>query len=218
MKRIKRKQLKEDEFITTFNKFIRFLKKRTKELVALGVLIIFAFLIFVGIKIVSIQKSKKEGQLLTQILDLHSDLKENPDNLAKLEEVAGEGKFSRLAYILLATHWMENGDLDKAQATLEDMPKEKKDIFYYQSQELLASIHTKRKNYDQAIDIYKKIEEENPKEYSMDVILFHQAEAFEKKGEAAEALVLYKKVQDEFPQTFYGYEASQKVRKLEGEK
>jgi len=37
MKRKKRKQLKEDELITTVGKIIRFVKKRARELVALGV-------------------------------------------------------------------------------------------------------------------------------------------------------------------------------------
>lgn len=218
MKKIKRKQLKGDEFVSTVNKVIRFLKKRRKEIMALGILVILSVLIFAGVKLITVQNRKKEDRLLTQILDLHSGLKDSPDNVAKLEELAGGGKFSRLVYVLLATHWMENGDQDKAQAFLEKMPKSQKDIFYYQAQELLASIHFNRNEYDKALDIYKKIEEENPKTYCLDAVLFHQAEALEKKGEVEEALVLYKKVQDEFPQTFYGYDASQKVRELESEK
>ncbi len=215
MKRIKRKQLKEDEFVTTVNKIIRFIKERTKELVALAVLILVVFLIFVGMKFVRRENKKKESLLLTQILNLHSKLNDNQENVAKLEELAGGGKFSRLGYILLATYWMENGDYDKAQTYLEKIPEGRKDIFYYQAQDLLAQVHFKRKDYDKAIEIYKKIEEEDPKDHSLDVILFHRAEVHEEKGEVEEALALYKKVQEEFSQTFYGFDASQKIRKLE---
>jgi len=215
MKRIKRKQLKEDEFVTTVNKIVRFVKERTKELVALAVLILVVFLIFVGIKFVRGENKKKESLLLTQILNLHSKLNDNQENVAKLEELAGGGKFSRLGYILLATYWMENGDYDKAQTYLEKIPEGRKDIFYYQAQDLLAQVHFKRKDYDKAIEIYKKIEEEDPKDHSLDVILFHRAEVHEEKGEVEEALALYKKVQEEFSQTFYGFDASQKIRKLE---
>ena len=215
MKRIKRKQLKEDEFVTTVNKIVRFIKERTKELVALAVLILVVFLIFVGIKFVRGENKKKESLLLTQILNLHSRLNDNQENVAKLEELAGGGKFSRLGYILLATYWMENGDYDKAQTCLEKIPEGRKDIFYYQAQDLLAQVHFKRKDYDKAIEIYKKIEEEDPKDHSLDVILFHRAEVHEEKGEVEEALALYKKVQEEFSQTFYGFDASQKIRKLE---
>jgi len=218
VKRIKRKQLKEDEFVSTVNKIFRYVKERTKELVALVVLIAALLLIFTGLKFVTGENRKKESRLLTQILNLRADLNNNPENVAQLEELAGDGKFSRLAYLLLATYYVENGDYDKAQGYLEKMPESRKDTLYYQAQDLLAQIHFKRKNYDKAIEIYKKIEDENPKDQSLDVILFHRAEVHEEKGEFEEALALYKKVQEEFSQTFYGFDAAQKIRKLETKK
>jgi len=218
VKRIKRKQLKEDEFVSTINKIFRFVKERTKELAVLVVLIAALLLIFAGLKFVTGENRKKESRLLTQILNLHADLNDNPENVAQLEELAGDGKFSRLAYLLLATYYMENGESDKAQGYLEKMPEGRKDTLYYQAQDLLAQIHFKLKNYDKAIEIYKKIEDEDPKDHSMDVILFHRAEVHEEKGEFEEALALYKKVQEEFSQTFYGFDAAQKVRKLETKK
>jgi tetratricopeptide (TPR) repeat protein len=218
MKRIKRKQLKEDEFVSTVNKIFRFVKERTKELAALVVLLAALLLIIAGLKFVTGENRKKESRLLTQILNLHSELNNNPENVAQLEELAGDGKFSRLAYLLLATYCVENGDYDKAQSYLEKMPENRKDTFYYQAQDLLAQIYFKRKNYDEAIEIYKKIEDDDPKDHSLDVILFHRAEVHEEKGEFEEALALYKKVQEGFSQTFYGFEAAQKIRKLEAKK
>jgi predicted negative regulator of RcsB-dependent stress response len=218
VKRIKRRHLKEDEFVSTINKILRFFKERTKEFMALVVLIAALLLIIAGLKFVTGENRKKESRLLTQILNLHADLNNNPENVAQLEELAGDGKFSRLAYLLLATYYMENGESDKAQGYLEKMPEGRKDTLYYQAQDLLAQIHFKRKNYDKAIEIYKKIEDEDPKDHSMDVILFHRAEVHEEKGEVVKALALYKKVQEEFSQTFYGFDAAQKVRKLETKK
>jgi predicted negative regulator of RcsB-dependent stress response len=218
VKRIKRRHLKEDEFVSTINKILRFFKERTKELMALVVLIAALLLIIAGLKFVTGENRKKESRLLTQILNLHADLNNNPENVAQLEELAGDGKFSRLAYLLLATYYMENGESDKAQGYLEKMPEGRKDTLYYQAKDLLAQIHFKRKNYDKAIEIYKKIEDEDPKDHSMDVILFHRAEVHEEKGEVVKALALYKKVQEEFSQTFYGFDAAQKVRKLETKK
>lgn len=218
MKRIKRKQLKEDEFITTFNKIVRFVKKRTKELTALAVLILVLAVAFVGVRLIKMQSQQKEQQLLTQILKLQSELDSHPENEAKLEELAGGGKFGRLAYVALATCWVDRGDDAKAQAYLEKMPGGRKDIFYYQSQDLLAQIYLRQKNYDKALEIYKKVEEDNPKNFSLDVILFHQAEVYEKKGEHGQALALYQRIQNEFPQTYYGYDATQKVRQLETQK
>lgn len=218
MKRKERKHLKEDELVSTVNKIILFVKARTKGLVALVVLITALLLIFAGLKFVTGENRKKESRLLTQILNLRAELNNTPENVAQLEELAGDGRFSRLAYLLLATYYVENGDQDKAQSYLEKIPERRKDVLYYQAKDLLAQIHFKRKNYDKAIAIYKKIEDEDPKDHSLDVILFHRAEVHEEKGEFEEALVLYKKIQEEFPQTFYSYDAAQKIRKLETKK
>jgi len=218
MKRKFRKKLKEDELVTTVNKIFHFIREQTKKVMVVAFGILFIVIIFVGVKFIKAKNKKSESRLLTHIIDLQSDLNNKPENLARLEELAGDGKFSRLAYVFLATYWMENGDSDKARSFVEKIPETPKDFFYYQATDLLAQIHFKRKEYDKSLEIYKKIEEENPKDYSMDVILFHRAEINEEQGDAEQALALYKRVQDEFPQTFYGYEASIKVGKLETKK
>jgi tetratricopeptide (TPR) repeat protein len=218
MKRKVRKKLKEDELVTTVNKVFHFIQERAKKLMAVALGILFIVIIFAGMKFIQAKNKKNESRLLTQIINLHSDLNNKPENLARLEELAGDGKFSRLAYILLATYWMENGDSDKARSFVEKIPETPKDFLYYQAKDLLAQIHFKSKNYDKSLEIYKKMEEESPKDYSLDAILFHRAEVYEEKGEIEQALALYRRVQDEFLQTFYGYEASQKVGKLETKK
>jgi predicted negative regulator of RcsB-dependent stress response len=215
MKRKKRRQLKEDELISTVNKIAIFLKKHTRELFALGILILIVFVIIIGARFVRLQNTKKENRLLTQILQVSSELDENPENVAKLEELAGTGKFTRLGYILLAGYWIEQGDYDKATASLEKIQKSKKDFIYFRAQDLMATIQFKRNNYDEAIEIYKKIEKEKPKHFSLEVILFKRAEVHEEKGEKEKALTLYKRIKDEFPQTYYSMDASQRIEKLE---
>jgi hypothetical protein len=41
-------------------------------------------------------------------------------------------------------------------------------------------------------------------------------EALQLKGDSKEALAVFKKLQEEYSQTYFGYEASLKVAKLEG--
>jgi predicted negative regulator of RcsB-dependent stress response len=218
MKRKKRRQLKEDEFVSIVNRIFHYVRDHTKELVTLCVLAFVLVLVFFGVKYISRQSQKKESQRLTQILGLQGDLNNKPENLAKLEEIAGRGKFTRLGYIYLSTYWIENGDLEKAQIYLEKIPKKPRDVVFYQAQDLLGQIHLKRKDYDKAIEIYRAIEEDDPESYSLDVVLFHRAEVHEEKGEIDEALALYRKIQQEFSQTYYGFDASQKVSKLESKK
>ena len=218
MKKVVKKQLKEDEFVSTLTKIFEFLKKRTKEIVILAVVVVFLFLLSLGLRFIQAQGLKKESQLLSHMLELRSGLATKPENLAKLEQLAGPGKYSRLAFVFTATHWVEKGDLEKAKASLGKIPAEPRDFVYYQAEDLLAQVNFLQKNYDQAIAIYKKIEEEKPKDYALDVVLFHRAEALEGKGEKQEALKVYKKVQQDFPQSYYGLDASEKARKLESAK
>jgi tetratricopeptide (TPR) repeat protein len=218
MKRVIRKQLKGDEFVTTISRLVHFVNTRSKELVAVGVVLFIIVAVYAGTKFAKGLSRKNEEQLLTQVIDLRSRLDSNPENEAKLEELAGGGKYSRLARLFLASYWVEKGEDSKAQSYLEKIPDSRKDIFYYQAQDLLAQIYFRQKNYDKAIEIYKKIEGENPKSYSLDVVLFRQAEALQEKGNIEEALALYRKVRDEFPQTYYGFDATQKVRELETKK
>jgi predicted negative regulator of RcsB-dependent stress response len=218
MKKVVKKQLKEDEFVSTLTKILRFLKRRTKEIVILAVAVVFFFLLFLGLRFIQAQSLKKESLLLSQMLELRSGLAAKPENLVKLEQMAGQGKYSRLAFVFTATYWVEKGNLEKAKGCLGKIPAEPRDFVYYQAADLLAQVNFLQKNYDEAIAIYKKIEEEKPKDYALDVVLFHKAEALEGKGEKLEALTVYKKVQQDFPQSYYGLDASERARKLESAK
>lgn len=218
MKRFKRKRLKEDEFVSTVNKIVRFAKERKREIMAFFVVFVICGSIILVAKLVASQSKERENIVLAQILELSSDLSEHPENLAKLEELAGGSQFSKLAYLFLAKHWYEQGDFNKAQSYLQLVPTKKKDIFYYQAQDLLAQTYFHQKNYDKAIEIYTKLEDENPDVYSLDMLLFHRAEVHEEKGEIDKALEIYRRIQDEFAQTYYGLDATQKVGKLETRK
>jgi len=218
MKRKIKKQLKEDELVSGLTKFWQFVKKWEKEVIIVAVAAAAMLLLFFGFQFLKGQQAKKESRMVGEILSLRADLAGKPQNLAKLEQMAGRGKFSRIAYISLATYWMEQGQPDKAQAALAGIREDTKDFFYYQAQDLKAEIAIVKGEYDAAIAVLKKVEEDKPKDYLLDAVFYRHAEALEKKGNLLEALKLYKKVQDEYPQSYYGYDASLKVKRLESTK
>ena len=218
MKRVERKHLKEDEIVTGLNRFVHFVKSKEKELLMAGGALVVLALLFGAFQLIKVHSLKKESRMASEIMSLRTDLEKKPENLAKLEKLAGNGKFSRLAYVEMATYWLEKGDLDKAEAGLRKIKSGPKDILYYQAQDLLAQVFIKRKNFDQAMEVYKKIEAEKPKSYPLDAALFHKAQALELKGDIKAALETYKKLQQDFAQTYFGYEASIKSSKLENVK
>jgi predicted negative regulator of RcsB-dependent stress response len=218
MKRVMKKRLKEDEFVSTLTKIFDFAKKRSRELVLGAVAIAIIVLVILVLNVIKAQSVKRDSRVLADVLEISSQLKDNPDKVAELEALAGNGKFSRIAYLKLASYWIEQGDSGKAKSYLENISDNRKDITYYQAQDMLAQVYIRDKEFDKAIAIYKTIEEEDQKDYAPDAILFHMAEAHEGNGDLDVALELYKRVQDEYSQTFFGMDASQKVRELEEKK
>jgi predicted negative regulator of RcsB-dependent stress response len=215
MKKVVKKQLKEDEFVSTMTKIVRFFEEHVKEIL-LGVAgVALIVLLFLGVRLIQIQHVRKESRVLSQMLELRSTAASKPENLAALEKMTGNGKYARLGFVLTATYWVERGDLAKAAESLGKIKASPKDFIYYQSQDLLAQIDAMKKDYDQAIAIYAKIEEAKPKDYCLDAVLFHKAEVLEAKGSKPEALALFKKIQENFPQSYYGYDAAERVRKIE---
>ncbi len=218
MKRATRKHLKEDKFQKTVESIVDYTKEHTKKIAIAGAGIALLILIFLVVQLIKAQQIKRENLALDQILSLSSEIRKNPEKIAELEELAGKGEFSRLGYLELAKYWFEKEDYTKVTPYLEEIAKGKKDLLYYQAKDLEGQVFISQKNYEDAIALYGKLEEENPEEYVLDAVLFHKAQAHEKKGETEEALLLYKRLQEEFSQTYYGYDASAKVLNLEQKK
>jgi len=217
MKRKERHHLKEDQFQKIVTQVVDYIRDHTKEISLVGAGLAIIILAFVVIQVINAQNLKKQNVVLDQIRKLSSEVTDKPENLQELENLAGNGKFSRIAYLELAKYWFERSDYAKTQTYLEKIGG-KRDLFYYQAQDLLAQAFINQNEFDKAIEIYKTIEKENPKNYVLDAVLFHRAEAHEKKGETEEALTLFKRVKEEFPQTYYGYDATAKVTELEQKK
>jgi predicted negative regulator of RcsB-dependent stress response len=218
MKKVMKKRLKEDELVSTLTKLLDFAKKRVKVLIIAASVVVVILLVFFISNIIKAQTIKKDSRILADILEISTQLKDDPGKVSELEALAGNGKFTRVAYLKLASYWVENGDVEKAKSYLEKIPENRKDITYYQARDMLAQIYIDSKEFDKAIEIYKKIEEDEQKDYALDVVLFHMAEAHEGKGELDVALELYRRVQTDFSQTYYGFDASQKVTELEAKK
>ncbi|MGD9346672.1 MAG: tetratricopeptide repeat protein [Candidatus Aminicenantes bacterium] len=218
MKRKTRHQLKEDKFQKTITNIVDFSKEHTREISIVGAGVAVLVLAYIVFLFLNAQQIKRENQVLDQIFALSSEIREDSTKIPELEELAGMGKFSRIGYLELAKYWFEKEDFAKATPYLDEIFKGKKDLVFYQAKDLLGQIHIRQENYDEAIALYGELEEKNPKEYILDGILFHKAQAHEKKGEPEEALALYKRLQEEFSQTYYGYDASAKVLDLEEKK
>jgi pentatricopeptide repeat protein len=215
MKRTERHHLKEDGMVRGMSLVAEFFKTYQKEaLMAAGALVV-AALVFAGLTLVRSHTRSVHSRVVGEIAELSSGLDAKPEeNLAALEKLAGQSRYARLANLELAKHWFGKGDMTQAESFLARIPAGRKDLLHYQIEDFRAQVFVRKKEFDKAIEIYRKMRDEKPKVYPLDAVLFHLAEALELKGETPEALELYKKLQEEYAQTYYGYEASLKASRL----
>jgi predicted negative regulator of RcsB-dependent stress response len=218
MKREIKKQLKGDEFVSIFTRIVdHFDAWRQEALIGLVIAVGLALLIG-GLFFLKGSQTRSSSASLGQILELRSGLEKTPGNAARLEALSKKGKFAKVAATQLASYWMEQGDLNKAASALAGLKESPKDFFYYQAKDLAAQIAILKGDIDGGLKILQAIEDAKPKEFALDAVLFHKAEALEKKGDRAAALALFKKIQTDYAQSYFGYDAGLRAGKLEAGK
>jgi tetratricopeptide (TPR) repeat protein len=218
MKRAERHHLKEDEMVHGVHWLVGFYQRYQREIAIVAGALVVAAIVFSGLLFVRAQSRNARSRAIGEVMDVAAELDQKPEKLADLEKLAGAGRTARLANLELGKYWAERSEWDKAETALGRLPADPKDLLYYQGEDLKAQVALGRKDYDKAIAIYVKIGEEKPKVYPLDAAQFRLAECYELKGETATALELFKKLQADSPQSYFGYEASLKVSKLETRK
>jgi predicted negative regulator of RcsB-dependent stress response len=215
MKRKERRQLKENELATGLSRFVKWIKKHEKKFRAAAVGLVALLVVLVAVRLLLNYQKGQEARYLSEVLALKADLKQKPENLAKLEELSQKKRYERMASLALACYYLEKNDLDRAEQILARVKDTGRDLVHYQILDLYGQIQIKRGNYDQAIEIYRQVEKEKPDDYPLDVVLFRLAEACEKKGDREQALNVYRDLQANYQNTYYGYQASLKLVSLE---
>jgi predicted negative regulator of RcsB-dependent stress response len=161
---------------TVFSKVVQIVQDRRKEITIFAGALAGLTLILAALFMVKAHQTRVQSRIAGEILSLAAGLEETPDNLAKLEALARSGKFARLGYLELAKHWMKNGDFATAVATLDKVPKSPRDLIFYQAEDLKAQAAVHQKDFDKAIAVYRRIEEDKPSVYPLDAALFHLGE------------------------------------------
>jgi tetratricopeptide (TPR) repeat protein len=215
MKRTERHHLKEDEMAHGVHWAVELLRKYRREIAIVAAALVFAAFVFAALLAVRSHTRSLRSRAIGEVGALAAELSQDPGKLAELEKLALKGRTARLAALELARYWAAKSDWAKAETYFDRLSGGSKDLFHYQAEDLKAQVALGRKDYDKAIAIYKKVADEKPESYPLDAVLFRLAECHELKGETAEALELYKKLQADHPQSYYGYEASLKAGKLE---
>jgi len=215
MKRTERKQLKEDELATGLSRFFLWVKKHGKQLEIGGIAVVVVAAIIIGLRLYSGYRKSQEVNYLNQVLTLRAELDQKPENLAELEKLAGSSRYGRIASLSLAAYYVEKNNFSQAEKILERVKDKGSDLIHYQILDLYGQVLSRQNKLDEAIAVYRQVEKEKPESYPLDLILFHLAEVYEKKGDRQQALTVYQELQAGYQNTYYGYQAAMKVMKLQ---
>jgi len=218
MKKKVKRQLKTDEFANLMSRIFDFFKSNQREFTIAGAAVLVIALVFLSVRYVQAVNSRKQSEILGQILQLESEIKDNPDSLVELEQMAGKGKFGRLAAIKAAALNFERGRTGKALELLQSVPSAPQDMVYYQARDLLGQVYFSQQQYDEALAVFSEIERENPRVYPMDIILYRKARVLAARNDVDLAIEAFTKLQTDFPNSYYGYEATREAQKLEEKK
>lgn len=214
MKRAERHHLKEEGIAVGMGKVVLFVRTYQREILIVAGALAFVAVVLGALAMVRAHGRSVLSRAVGEVGDLAAAAIDDPAKLADLEKLAAKGPAARLADLELARYWAGKGDWTKAAEYAGRIGGGRKDLVHYQTEDLKAQIALGRKDFDAAIAIYKKAVDEKPEAYPVDALLFRLAESHELKGETAAALDIYKKLQEEHSQSYYGYEASVKAGRL----
>ncbi len=214
MKRAERHHLKEEGIAVGMGKVVQFMKAYQREALIVAGALAFVAVILGALALVRAHGRSVMSRAIGEVGALATAAVDQPEKLADLEKLAGQGRTARMANLELARYWAERGDWAKAASFAERIADGRKDLLHYQTEDLKAQIALGRKDFEAAIAIYRKAVDENPEAYPIDALLFGLAESHELKGDTAAALEIYQKLQTEHSQSYFGYEASLKTGRL----
>jgi ATP/maltotriose-dependent transcriptional regulator MalT len=195
-------------------KVVQIIKTYRREVLIVAGALVFVAVVLGALAMVRARGRNVMSRAIGEVGDLAAAAVDDPAKLADLEKLAVKGPAARLAKLELARYWAGKGDWTKAAEFAGRIGGGRKDLVHYQAEDLKAQIALGRKDFDAAIAIYRKAVDEKPEVYPVDALLFRLAESHELKGETAAALDIYKKLQEEHAQSYYGYEASLKAGRL----
>jgi len=215
MKRTERKQLKENGLASGLRRFVLWIRQHGKELKVAGLTLVIVAALIVGLTFYGKYKKSQEANYLSQVLALRAELGQKPENLTQLEKMADSSRYGRIASLSLAAYYFEKNEFSQAEKILERVKNKGKDLIHYQILDLYGQVLAKQNKFDEAIAVYRQIEKDKPKAYPLDIILYHLADVYEKKGDLEQALNVYRQLQAGSQNTYYGYQAALKVMKLQ---
>ena len=229
--RITRKQMKKDEFVSTVTKMSMFVEEHWKYFTfGASVVAVIALITYLTFFYMSYRNEKASVLLNTAIEYFHAPVNPGPDAkipvsvrtfatddercreaLKNFEVVLnryGSTKSGHLALYYSGLCLMNLGNYDEASRRLEEFMRSGSDPFITDiARTALAQCYFQKKDFSSAEKIWKEISERSSTLFPKDEALLNLAKSYESQGKIPEAMQIYKRIAQEYPDSPSSQEA-----------
>lgn len=218
MKKKEREHLKEDPFQQFIQKVLAFLRQYQK-LIYIGVgVVVAAGIIIAALVVIQFLSVGSENRLYAEALKIKNDETLSVEQkIEDLSQLHNKGGISAAVKLFLASLYFEKGDLEKSKEALKDFSNSKYKLINDQKMLLEANILIASNKTKEALELLNKLVSSPQAEVAKDFILLKMARIQVKMDQKEAAINNLKKITDEYPQTFYSYEARRLLSELEGD-
>lgn len=208
MKRELKKKIKEDELAKSLKWFTKFFRENEREILIGFSIVAIAVIFFFGYKTYSQIIIKKENVILGRFIGERENI--SPEKLPS--------RWQAFGHLKLASDLYSRGKMKEALDELSRIKTRKKDIYYYQSLLLKGDIYRSTGEFEKAIDEYRKITLDKPKDFPWELAILRMAICYKEMGKRDEAIISLRRILGEFPNSPYAVEAEDLLNRLQPQK
>ncbi len=221
MRRLTRKKLKQDEFVSIVDQMIQWFSENWKPIVAAVGALVVVFLLWWGLSSWSQNRSAKASQVLAATTEkmekakTPEDRKAVEDELRKVIDRYGRTPQADEAHILLARMLIEDGSTDEARRMLSAVSERSKDTAMVRvaTLNLLHLRVTSGQGAEVAQELQAMVAGKDPR-LPRDVALYELAKVSRAEGNVTQAREYFQKLVDDFPESPYAAEARRSLQEL----
>ncbi len=221
MRRVTRKKLKQDEFVSIVDQMIHWFSENWRPVAAAAAAVVAVFLLWWGLSAWSGHRTAAASEALAQAmeqLDTAQTPEDREDAEAALREVIdryGRTAQADEARVVLARLLAEDGKIDEARQLLTKVAQKRKDSPTVRVATLdLIGIQV---SSGQAAEVIPQLEAmvtgKDPR-LPRDVALYELAEVHIAEGNPSKAKEYLQKLMEDFPESPYARQARQKLQEL----
>ena len=221
MRRVTRKKLKQDEFVSIVDQMIHWFSENWKPIVAALSAVVVVFLLWWGLSSWTQNRNAKASQMLaatTEKMDKATTPEDRKAVEGELREVIdryGRTPQADEAHILLARMLIQDGSTDEARRLLSAVSEKNKDTATVRvaTLDLLHLRVASGQASEVAQELQAMVAGKDPR-LPRDVALYELAKVSRAEGNVTQAREYLQKLVDDFPESPYAAEARRSLQEL----